>query len=88
MLPDRLNLRIAEAIKRQIDHEREQADTTSADWRARCEVARVAMFSDSERSDFIQHVSERRGSAAAREMQTQAETPRTNAIFFLARKPS
>jgi hypothetical protein len=35
------------------------------------------MFSDAERSVFISHVSERRGSAAAREMQSQAETLRT-----------
>ena len=88
LLPDRLNQRIAEAIKHQINTEREQADTTSPVWRERCEVARVAMFSDAERSVFISHVTERRGSAAAREMQSQAETLRTNAIFFLARKPS
>ena len=88
LLPDRLNQRIAEAITHQINTEREQADTTSPVWRERCEVARVAMFSDAERSVFISHVSERRGSAAAREMQSRAETLRTNAIFFLARKPS
>jgi hypothetical protein len=46
------------------------------------------MFSDTERSVFIHHVSERRGSAAAHEIESQAETLRTNAIFFLARKPS
>jgi len=88
LLPDRLNQRIAEAITHQINTEREQADTSSPVWRERCEVARVAMFSDAERSVFISHISERRGSAAAREMQSQAETLRTNAIFFLARKPS
>lgn len=88
LLPDRLNQRIAEAIKHQIDTEREQADTASPDWRARCEVAQVAMYSDSERSVFIHHVSVCRGSAVAREMQSQADTLRTNAIFFLARKPS
>ncbi|SAK98476.1 hypothetical protein AWB76_07537 [Caballeronia temeraria] len=88
LLPDRLNQRIAEAIKHQIDTEREQADTASPVWRARCEVAQVAMYSDSERSVFIHHVSVRRGSTAAREMQSQADALRTNAIFFLARKPS
>ncbi|MDR5777115.1 MULTISPECIES: hypothetical protein [unclassified Caballeronia] len=88
LLPNRLNQRIAEAIKQQIDNERDQADTMSSVWRERCEVARVAMFSDAERSVFISHVGERRGSAVAREMQSQAETLRTNAIFFLARKPS
>ncbi|WP_050455487.1 DUF7696 family protein [Candidatus Burkholderia verschuerenii] len=88
MLPDCLDQRIAEAIKYQIDNEREQADTTSALWRERCEVARVAMFSDAERAVFISHVGERRGSAAAHEMRSQAETLRTNAIFFLARKLS
>ena len=88
LLPDRLNQRIAEAIKHQINSEREEADTTSAMWRARCEVAQVAMYSDAQRSLFISHISERRGSVAAREMQSQAEALRTNAIFFLARKPS
>ena len=86
LLPDRLNQRIAEAITHQINTEREQADTASPVWRERCEVARVAMFNDAERSVFISHISERRGSAAAREMQSQAESLRTNAIFFLARK--
>ncbi|WP_456061787.1 DUF7696 family protein [Caballeronia catudaia] len=46
------------------------------------------MYSDTERSVFIHHVSVRRGSTAAREMQSQADALRTNAIFFLARKPS
>ncbi|KMZ11431.1 hypothetical protein BHUM_05409c [Candidatus Burkholderia humilis] len=88
LLPDRLNQRIAEAIKLQIDHERDRADTTSVVWRERCEVVRVVMFSDTERSVFISHISQRRGSAAARAMQSQAETLRTDAIFFLARKTS
>jgi phage baseplate assembly protein W len=88
LLPDRLNQRIAEAIKHQIDNEREHADTASPDWRARCEVAQVAMCSDAERSVFIHHVSERRGSVAAREVQSQAEALRTDAIFSLARKRS
>ena len=86
-LPDRLNQRIAEAIKHQITHERDQADTSSAVWRARCEVAQAAMLSDADRSIFIHHISDR-GSAAARDMQSQAETLRTNAISFLARNPS
>ncbi|WP_235028284.1 DUF7696 family protein [Caballeronia choica] len=88
LLPDRLNQRIAEAIKHQITYERDQADTSSAVWRARCEVAQAAMLSDADRSIFIHHISERRGSAAARDMQSQAETLRTNAISFLARNPS
>jgi hypothetical protein len=46
------------------------------------------MFSDAERSVFIHHVSERRGSVAAHEIESQAKTLRTTAIFFLARKPS
>ncbi|MGF6637191.1 DUF7696 family protein [Paraburkholderia tuberum] len=88
LLHDRLNERIAEAIKLQLDNERSALDTTSDAWRSRCEVAKVAMFSDAERSVFIHHVSERRGNVAAREMESQASTLRTNAIFFLARKPS
>ncbi|WP_180737002.1 hypothetical protein [Paraburkholderia sp. PGU19] len=88
MLPDRLNERIAEAIKHQIDNERAASDTSSEAWRSRCEVAQVAMYSDAQRSVFIHHVSERRGSGAAREIESQASTLRTNAIFFLARKPS
>jgi hypothetical protein len=88
LLPDRLDQRIAEAIKHQINDERSVADTSSEAWRTRCEAATVAMFSDSERSVFIHHVSERRGSATAHEIESQANTLRTNAIFFLARKPS
>ena len=88
LLPNRLDQRIAEAIKHQIDNERTGSDTTSDAWRSRCEVAKVAMFSDAERSVFIHHVSERRGSVAAGEIESQARTLRTNAIFFLARKPS
>ena len=88
LLPDRLNERIAEAIKHQIDDERAASDTSSDAWRSRCEIAQVAMYSDAQRSVFIHHVSERRGSAAAREIESQASTLRTNAIFFLARKPS
>jgi hypothetical protein len=88
LLPNRLDLRIAEAIRNQIDTERADSDTTSDAWRSRCEIANVAMFSDAERSVFIHHVSERRGSVAAHEIESQATTLRTNAIFFLARKPS
>lgn len=88
LLPDRLDQRIAEAIKHQIENERAVSDTSSDAWRSRCEIAQVAMYSDAQRSVFIHHVSERRGSAAAREIDSQASTLRTNAIFFLARKPS
>ena len=88
LLPDRLDQRIAEAIKHQINDERSVSDTASEAWRSRCEAATVAMFSDSERSVFIHHVSERRGSSAAHGIESQAETLRTNAIFFLAGKPS
>jgi phage baseplate assembly protein W len=88
LLTNRLDERIAEAIRHQIDNERTDADTTSDAWRSRCEVAKVAMFSDVERSVFIHHVSERRGGVVAHEIEAQAKTLRTNAIFFLARKPS
>lgn len=88
LLHDRLNERIAEAIKLQLDNERGALETTPDAWRSRCEVAKVAMYSDAQRSVFIHHVSERRGSAAAQEIESQASTLRTNAIFFLARKPS
>lgn len=88
LLPDRLDQRIAEAIRHQINDERSVSNTSSEAWRTRCEAATVAMFSDAERSVFIHHVSERRGSAVANEIESQAKTLRTNAIFFLARKPS
>jgi phage baseplate assembly protein W len=88
LLRNRLDQRIAEAIQHQIDDERTGSDTMSDAWRSRCEVAKVAMFSDTERSVFIHHVSERRGSVAAHEMEFQAKTLRNNAISFLARKPS
>lgn len=88
LLPNRLDERIAEAIRRQINEERSGSDTSSAAWRSRCEVATVAMYSDADRSIFIHSISERRGSAAAGEIDSQAKALRTNAIFFLARKPS
>ena len=50
---NRLNQRIAETIKEQIAHERVQSNTDTAEWRARCEVAQVAMYSDAERTTFI-----------------------------------
>jgi hypothetical protein len=88
LLPDRLDQRIADAISQTIDQERANADTASPAWRQRCEVARVAMYSDPERRVFISHVAERRGEAAAHELEQSASEMRTTAIFFLARKPS
>lgn len=86
MLPDRLDERIAEAISHTIDEERTTADTASPAWRARCEVAQVAKYSDPQRRVFLSHVAERRGNAAARELEQSASQLRTTAIFFLARK--
>lgn len=88
MLPDRLDQRIAEAISDTIAQERASADTASPAWRMRCEVARFATFSDPERRAFLSHVAERRGEAAAHELEQSASELRTTAIFFLARKPS
>jgi hypothetical protein len=88
LLQDRLNQRIANAIKDKIEFERAEWDTTSNAWRTRCEVARVASFSDAERSVFIHQVTERRGVAAAGEIQSQATKLRTAAIFFLASSKS
>lgn len=86
LLGNRLNTRIAETIKTQIAQERLQSNTETAEWRARCEVAQVAMYSDAERATFIHHITERRGADAAREIHSQATTLRTSAIFFLAGK--
>ncbi|WP_350357298.1 hypothetical protein [Paraburkholderia fungorum] len=88
MLPDRLDLRIAETISHTIEEERASVDTASPAWRHRCEVAKVAAFSDPERRIFLSHVAERRGEAAAHELEQSASELRTTAIFFLARKPS
>ena len=83
MLPDRLDQRIAEAISHTIDEERAHADTTSPAWRQRCEVAQVAKYSDPERRVFLSHVAERRGEAAAHELERSAGDLRTTAIFYL-----
>ena len=88
MLPDRLNARIAEAISNTIAEERASADTASPAWRERCGVAKVATYSDPERRVFLSHIAERRGDAAANELERSAGELRTQAIFFLARKPS
>jgi phage baseplate assembly protein W len=88
LLPDRLDQRIAEAISHTIDEERAHADTASPAWRQRCEVARVATYGDAERRVFLSHIAERRGEAAADELERSAGEMRTTAIFFLARKPS
>ena len=88
MLPDRLDERIAEAINHTIAEERATADTSSPAWRARCEVARIAKYSDPDRRVFLSHIAERRGDAAAHELEQSASELRTTAIFFLARKPS
>ncbi|MFL9936482.1 hypothetical protein P0D88_47600 [Paraburkholderia sp. RL18-103-BIB-C] len=88
MLPDRLNARIAEVISNTIDEERASADTASPAWRQRCEVAKVATYSDPERRVFLSHIATGRGDAAASELEQSATQLRTQAIFFLARKPS
>ncbi|APA90373.1 hypothetical protein BJG93_32785 (plasmid) [Paraburkholderia sprentiae WSM5005] len=88
MLADRLDERIAEAISHTIAQERASADTASPAWRMRCEVARIATYSEPERRIFLLHVAERRGEAAAHELEQSASEMRTTAIFFLARKPS
>ena len=91
LLRDRLNQRIAEAIKHQIDSRtRCNRTPTSAAWRARCEVAQVAMFSDAERSVFHppHHRTARQCDAARELCNLRPATLRTTAIFFLARKPS
>ncbi|WP_346730582.1 hypothetical protein [Caballeronia sp. dw_19] len=88
LLQNRLNQRIAETIKQSIELERQEADTSTASWRQRCEVAQVAMYGDAERTTFIHHVTEKRGSDAAHEIQSGAAKLRTAAIFFLASKTS
>jgi len=88
LLPDRLNARIAEAISDRIAEERASADTASPVWQQRCEVARIAAYSDPERRVFLSHIAEVRGEAAATELEHSASQLRTSAIFFLARKPS
>jgi hypothetical protein len=88
LLQDRLNQRIANAIRDKIDFERAEWDTTSDAWRTRCEIAQVASFGDTERSVFIHQVIERRGTEAADEIQSQATKLRTAAIFFLASSKS
>ncbi|MFM0700717.1 DUF7696 family protein [Paraburkholderia sediminicola] len=88
MLPDRLEERIAEAISNTIGEERTTADTASPAWRARCEVAQVAKYSDPQRRVFLSHIAEHRGDAAAHELEQSASELRTTAIFFLARKLS
>jgi len=88
LLPDRLNARIAETIRNTIDEERASADTASPVWQQRCEVARIATYSDPERRVFLSHIAEVRGEAAATDLEHSARALRTSAIFFLARKPS
>ena len=88
MLPDHLDQRIAEAISHTIDEERAIANTTSPAWRQRCEVAQIAKYSDPERRIFLTHIAERRGEAAAHELERSAGELRTTAVFFLARKLS
>ena len=78
MLPNRLDARIANVISNTIADERATADTASPAWRARCEVAQFAMYSDPDR----------RGEAAASTLEQSASAMRTQAIYFLARKPS
>ncbi|PRG74659.1 hypothetical protein C6T58_27085 [Burkholderia multivorans] len=65
MLPNRLNSRIADVICQTIAEERSAADTTSPAWRERCEVAQVAMFTDSDRRIFLSSIAHRRGESTA-----------------------
>ena len=88
LLPNGLDQRIADTISNTIEGERKTADTTSHAWRARCEVAQIAMLADSERRVFLSHIATRRGETAASNLEQSASEMRTSAIFFLARKPS
>lgn len=88
LLQNRLNQRIANAIKNKIESERLEWDTESTAWKTRCEIAQVAMYSDQERTTFIHHITEKRGSDAAHEIESGAAKLRTAAIFFLASKTS
>ncbi|CAG9254912.1 conserved hypothetical protein [Paraburkholderia unamae] len=88
MLPSRIDVRIADTISQTIDSERATTDTTTGAWRARCEVAQIAMLADSERRVVLSHIATRRGEAAASNLAQSASEMRTSAIFFLARKPS
>lgn len=88
MFADRLDARIADSIARTIEEERACVDTVSPARRERCEVARIAAFSDAERRVFLSHIAEVRGAAAATHLEHSARELRTTAIFFLSRKPS
>ena len=88
LLQNRLNQRIANAIRDTIESERPQWNTESTEWKTRCEIAQVATFSDGERTTFIHHVTEKRGRDAAQEIESGAASLRTAAIFFLASKTS
>ena len=88
LLKSRLDVRIAEVIREQVNDARAVANTASADWRAQCETAEVAMLADPDRHIFLSHIAERRGNAAATQLAESAKQMRTSAIFFLARKPS
>ncbi|EDT42945.1 hypothetical protein [Burkholderia ambifaria] len=88
MLPNRLNSRIADVISQTIAEERSAPDTTSPAWRERCEVAQVAMFTDSDHRIFLSSIAHRRGEAAANALEQSADALRTQAIFKLARKLS
>jgi hypothetical protein len=88
LLQNRLNHRIAEAISHKLQSERKQWDTESTEWKMRCEIAQVAMLSDCERTTFIHHLSEQRGSGAAAEIEAGATKLRRAAIFSLASKTS
>lgn len=88
LLPDGLDQRIADTISSTIESERANTDTTTLAWRARCEVAQIAMLADSERRVVLSHIATRRGEAATSNLAQSASEMRTSAIFFLARKPS
>lgn len=88
LLSSSVDQRIADTISRTIESERATNDTTTPAWRARCEVAQIAMLADSERRVVLSHIATHRGEAAASNLAQSASQMRTSAIFILARKPS
>ncbi|KVK86660.1 DUF7696 family protein [Burkholderia sp. MSMB1498] len=88
MLPNRLDSRIADVISQTIAEERSATDTTSPAWRARCEVAQVAMFTDSDRRIFLSSIAHRRGEAAAHALEQSVDALRAQVIIKLARRNS
>ncbi|QGZ67033.1 DUF7696 family protein [Paraburkholderia acidisoli] len=88
LLSSSVDQRIADTISSTIESERATNDTTTRAWRARCEVAQIAMLADGERRVVLSHIATHRGEAAASNLAQSASQMRTSAIFILARKPS